>query len=213
MSKVTKADLLRALPIPLRNDAGMMKLAETAAKALLKAWSKIESPNIYARIDQLDENMLDQLAKELNIGWYDYEEDLDKKRATIKNSWNVRRVLGTKGAVEGALGDAAEGSYVEEWFEYGGDEFHFRVKIPGMLTQEKIDWIQKAVNLTKSVRSKIDSASFVQEWLHNLFVGCALYTYNHTTYNVAAVEIEDDWYIDENSDMLLDEDGILLIVE
>ena len=213
MSKITKADLLHALPEPLRKDPEMIKLAETAAEALIKFWDGIKSPQIYSNIDNLSESMLDQLASDLKIAWYDYNAAVEEKRSTVKNSWNTRKKTGTKKSVESVLSDAIPGSRVEEWFDYNGSPFHFRMKIPESMTQERTDWISQAVNLVKNVRSTADSINFVQEWLQHLFVGCALYTYNHTTYNVAAVEIEDDWYIDENSDMLLDEDGILLIVE
>ena len=65
----------------------------------------------------------------------------------------------------------------------------------------------------KNVRSVLDSYTFQGKWKHDLFAGCALYTYEESTYHVPAVVIENDWYIDETENMLLDENGILLIVE
>jgi len=102
---------------------------------------------------------------------------------------------------------------VEEAWEYNGDPFHFRVIFPDSWTPEKVAWATTAINTVKNVRSVLDSYVFNGKWRHNLYVGCALYTHEAVTYQVPVVVIESDWYIDEDSNMLLDEDGILLIVE
>lgn len=63
------------------------------------------------------------------MDWYDYSYDLEKKRETIKHSWNVHRRLGTKYAVETAISAIYPQTTVEEWFEYDGNPFYFRLKI------------------------------------------------------------------------------------
>lgn len=213
MSKLDKESMLQVYPSVLDHDRLFNALGRTMADGLGTAITDTEHANIYTRIDKLEEALLDTLAKDFNVSWYDYNATVVEKRAIIKNSMNAHRKIGTKKAVESIISDVIPGTKVEEWFEYDGKEYHFRMKIPGTWTPEKAEWIARTVNMVKNVRSRIDDYTFVLEWLHRLFVGCALYTAGHTTYNVPAVVIEDDWYIDENSDMLLDEDGILLIVE
>ena len=213
MSKFSVENFMANLPDVILKDEHLKQLAEVAARVMFKSLQDPRKAAIYCRIDELDEGVLDILAKDFNVSWYDYNATIDEKRSIIRNSMNARRHIGTKASVESIISDVMPGSQVEEWFEYGGDPFHFRMKIPGTWTQEKAEWITKAISLVKNVRSTVDDYTFVLEWLHHLYVGCALYTCGRTTYNVPAVVIEDDWYIDEDSDMLLDENGILLIVE
>ena len=204
---------MNILPSVLRDDAGMEKLARTVAENINGILPQINRAGIYFRINELDEGLLDVLASDMNIEWYNYNASIEEKRAIIQNSWNIHKHTGTKNALNSVISDVIPGTSVEEWFEYDGDPYHFRMKIPGTWTPEKKAWITKAISLVKNVRSVVDDYTFVMEWIQRLYVGCALYTCGRTTYNVPAVIIEDDWYIDENSDMLLDENGILLIVE
>ena len=106
-----------------------------------------------------------------------------------------------------------EDAELQENWEYDGEPFHFRMNFPGSWTPEKVAWATKAIQTVKNVRSVLDSYTFKGRWPHNLYVGCALYTHEATTYQVPVVVIENDWYIDELENMLLDEKGILLIVE
>jgi P2-related tail formation protein len=41
----------------------------------------------------------------------------------------VHRTVGTKGAVETALGAVYPGSHIKEWFEYGGEPYHFKLTV------------------------------------------------------------------------------------
>lgn len=213
MSKLDKESLMQVYPSVLDHDKLFNALGRTMADRLHAAIISAENANIYTRIDDLEEALLDTLAQDFNVSWYDYNASVAEKRAIIKNSMKAHRRTGTKASVESVLSDVLPGSKVEEWFEYEGDPYHFRLKVPGTWTPEKTEWITKAISLVKNARSTVDDYTFVLEWIQHLYVGCALYTCGRTTYNVPAVVIESDWYIDENSDMLLDEDGILLIVE
>ena len=162
--------------------------------------------------DTMPEWRLDELAWEYNIP-YDYSASIDAKREWIKNRLALSRMYGTPEGItrylKGYFGDAK----IEEFWEYSGDPFHFRMIFPDSWTPEKVAWATKAIETLKNVRSVLDSYTFATKWLHQLYAGCALYTYENGTYQLPAVEIEEDWYIDELGNMLLDEDGILLTVE
>jgi phage tail P2-like protein len=124
---ITPENLLRTLPEVLRNDEKMLALASSVAKALAARTDEIDALGIYTRVDDLREDLLDILAYDFKVDWYGYDYGLDAKRALIKDSFRVHRRLGTRSAVETALGDLYPESKVEEWFEYGGDPFFFRV--------------------------------------------------------------------------------------
>ena len=129
-------DFTRSLPPVLKNDPKMIALARTIAEQLQVTARQIEKNIIYARIDELDEQTLDVLAYDLHVDWYDYSYPIEVKRQTIKDSVKVHRKLGTKYAVETALGAVYPGTKVQEWFEYGGKPYTFRVIIGAMLRQQ-----------------------------------------------------------------------------
>ena len=113
-------DLLRIFPPALKYDPKMTAAAQSIAKELQRTGGEIRNNIIYARIDELDEAALDVLAHDLHVDWYDFNYPIEVKRATIRDSIKIHRRLGTKYAVETALGNVFPGTKVEEWFQYGG---------------------------------------------------------------------------------------------
>ena len=111
------ADFTNSLPPALKNDPDMMALAQTISAQLQTTAAEVRKNIIYARIDELDEATLDVLAYDLHVDWYDYSYPIEVKRRTIRDSIQVHRRLGTKYAVEKALGAVYPGTKVEEWFE------------------------------------------------------------------------------------------------
>lgn len=156
-SGVTKENLLQVLPSVLVQDDGMQPLGETASEALTLLWGKADLPTIYSRIDELPESLLDILAKDFKIDWYNYDHPVETKRMVIKDSFYVHKHLGTVGAVKRALSDVWPSFSLEEWFNYGGVPYHFRVAIADSdFTVEKREQAIRYINLVKNVRSWLD---------------------------------------------------------
>lgn len=162
--------------------------------------------------ESMAEWRLDEMAWEYGIP-YDYTADVEIKRKWIGEAETLYRLWGTKQGIVRYMDAYFEGAQLKENWEYNGSPFHFQMIFPGGWTPEKVAWATRAIEGVKNVRSILDRYEFAGKWPHNLFVGCALYTYESATYHLPAVEIESDWYIDELENMLLDENGILLIVE
>ena len=99
----TKENMLLALPHVLRQDPNMLALADSIATVLSFQWDEIDLLRIYQRIDELDEDLLDILAYDFKVDWWDYNYSLDVKRQTLKDNWRVHRMLGTRAALELAL--------------------------------------------------------------------------------------------------------------
>ncbi len=126
---LTAGNLMAALPEALRQDPSVFALAESVAGLLAGRPEEIDRLRIYPAIDALPENLLDILAYDFKVDWWDPEYSLEEKRRTLKTSWKVHKTLGTKAAVELALSAVYPGTEVEEWFEYDGKPYHFRVHV------------------------------------------------------------------------------------
>lgn len=206
-------DVTKFLPSFILNDTNGRALAK-AIDAGVQIMNNVISDGVKRLndVDSMPEWRLDEMAWEYNIP-YDYKADIDIKREWVRNVQRLARLYGTPEGIQQYMQGYFDTATVEEAWEYNGDPFHFRVIFPDSWTPEKVAWATTAINTVKNVRSVLDSYVFNGKWRHNLYVGCALYTHEAVTYQVPVVVIESDWYIDEDSNMLLDEDGILLIVE
>ena len=156
---ISKDMLMRTAPSVLVNDAGMNPLVQVLAQTMADLFNKCYSPILYSRIDDLPEAVLDILAKDFKVEWYDFNWGIEAKRQTIKDSFYVHRHLGTVGAVKRALTDVWPPSTVEEWFEYGGEPFYFRaiLEASGNIEPIHVDSVLNAIMLYKSARSHLEN--------------------------------------------------------
>lgn len=161
---LTAENLLRALPEVLRNDESMEALAASVAQVLAQRPEEIRQLSIYPRIDELPEDLLDILAYDFKVDWWDADYALEEKRQTLQDSWRVHRMLGTKAAVELAISAIFPEVRVSEWFEYGGDPYHFRLSIDVSEEDTGSDRYQRVlerVNFYKNLRSHLDEIVYI----------------------------------------------------
>lgn len=160
---LTAENLLRTLPDVLKNDASMSALAASIAAILAARPAEIQQLMIYPRIDELPEDLLDILAHDFKVDWWDGDYTLDEKRQTLKDSWSVHRMLGTKAAVETAISAIYPDTQVSEWFEYGGEPYHFRLLINSTyesVNQEKHQRVLDRVEFYQNLRSVLDEVEY-----------------------------------------------------
>lgn len=160
---ITQENMLSVLPGVLARDDGMFSLAKLIAWIFGADSGKVNAPAVFQNISSLDEGLLDILAKDLKVDWYDYDADVATKRKQIKSNWKVRDGLGTVAAVKTALQDVWPESTVEEWFDYGGDPGYFRV-ILGYDSGGTIDFDKavRMINVFKPVRAHIDGQPIIR---------------------------------------------------
>lgn len=161
---LTAENLLTAFPIALQGDPSAAALAEVTARLLARRPEEIDRLRIYPAIDRLDEKLLDILAYDFKVDWWDADYTLEEKRRIFKNSWYVHKHLGTRAAVETAIRDIYPNTDVQEWFEYeGGKPYHFKLSIDltDTLGDETRPWrVLERVNFYKSLRSHLDEIVF-----------------------------------------------------
>ena len=160
---ITAENLLRTLPTVLADDLGMEALAQMIAGAFGELATKPQSISIYTRIDTLDEALLDTLAYDFKVDWWNPDYTLEEKRRTLKDSWYVHRHLGTKSAVERAISAIYEGSTVAEWPSYDGRPYHFKLRIPvdqGTLDPDKHAKVLSLIRTYKNLRSVLDVVEY-----------------------------------------------------
>ena len=102
-----------------------------------KTMDYIDGSQIYTAIDSVAEPVLDALAVNWKIDWYDTGYDIDRKRRIVKTALTIRRTMGTVGAVRAQADAIYPGSTLEEWFEYGGTHGRFRLRVNIVTVEER----------------------------------------------------------------------------
>ena len=155
----TADNFMAQLPRVLAEDIRMNALARAITNALMTHLAEIKEAEIYTRIDELPEAVLDILASDFKIDWYDFDYSIEAKRNLVKTNYYVHRHLGTAGAVKEAIQALYPNSDVEEWFDYEGQPYHFRVALESGTPIIPISntAILKAVYTYKSLRSYLDA--------------------------------------------------------
>ncbi|MBQ8708527.1 MAG: phage tail protein [Succinivibrionaceae bacterium] len=106
--------------------------------------------------DKMPEWRLDEMAWELN-SLYDYTADVASKRKWIKDAIPLYSIWGTPQSVVDYLSGYFDAVELEEFWQYGGDPYHFRVTLTGEWTAENEAWARRAINTAKNVRSVMDT--------------------------------------------------------
>lgn len=120
-------------------------LQDTQTRALGAAWDKAFRKLVnyaervsmtFAFVMELDEEMADHLCLSLDIKGYKADLSLQKKRLLIRSALLNYSRMGTKVALEDAVGIIHGGTTVQENWEYGGQPYFFRVAVDA--GQEKV---------------------------------------------------------------------------
>lgn len=109
--------------------------------------------------EKMPEWRLDEMAWEYDI-LYDYDADIATKRNWISDAMHFYRVYGTAQGIVQYLKAAFDSASVEEWWEYGGDPFHFKVNATGEWSEEAEAWAWKSIAWVKNLRSVLDTITF-----------------------------------------------------
>ncbi len=164
MSKtITVENLIKLLPPSLLKNKQYRALAIAIAKELYKIYLESYKVIIYAEIDKLDEKVLDVLAVDFNVAWYDPNYSIEIKRNIIKDNVKVHNLSGTKRGLEIALGNIFKDSKVQEWFEYNGSPYKFKLIIDitenGLIKEQENLALEK-IKFYKNVRSELESINY-----------------------------------------------------
>ena len=160
MIELSELNLNDIVPSNLLEDKSVISILEALSPEGLQISNSISQAIIYARIDELPEDVLDMLAYQFHVDFYDLARTLEMKREAVKGSllWHMKK--GPEWAILKALEMIGiEGEFLH-WIETGDEPYSFRIKakITGSfyMTQGRdklISTIRRAVMESKAARS------------------------------------------------------------
>lgn len=210
---LTASNFLQTLPTVLQNDVNMQTLATAIATELEKLVGEIRLAQIYIRLDELDETMLDALAADFKVDWWRPDAPLDEKCRALKDSWYVHKHLGTKSAIETAVADYLGSGKVEEWFEYGGQPHHFRIASENnSAIISNYAAFMAVLEVVQRRSSVLEHITAILTHTQSLFLGTAIRVGKKGSAWMAPIQLDTYTVLgDEDGNFLIDEDGSVLI--
>ena len=157
MISIYEASVLDLLPPNLKQDPDMIAAAKSLDADFLMVVNEAKQCILLPRIDSLSEDILDMLAWQMHVDFYDATLNTEVKRSLIKNAYRIHKFKGTPAAVEELISTVFDSGEVVEWFDYGGDPYKFRVITANeSVTVDKAEQFVRALNSVKNMRSWLD---------------------------------------------------------
>lgn len=161
------------LPSSIAADKNVQVIAKTMNTELTALSNDIRLCLLLPRLDELPDNILDELAWQYHVDFYEEDMAIEKKRSQIRQSIDWHRHKGTPWAVEQVVTSVFKSAKVIEWFDYNAAPYHFKVVfikeplIDDTLLPKLIDVIFSA----KNTRSWCDELNFLTEKSSPLYIG------------------------------------------
>ena len=125
--KLQDLKLSEFLPQYMQSDDTAKAFEYAVQKQILRIVNQIKMLEIYTSINTQPESILDELGWQFNIPEYTSALSIDAKRNLIKTAISTHRKRGTVAAVRQVVTDIFGDARLEEWFQYNGQPYHFKI--------------------------------------------------------------------------------------
>lgn len=153
---IKKISLKDLVPDSIKDDDQVSAAIDALDKEIQKVSALCEVPRLISRIDELSGDALDHLAWQFRVDAWRSDLPAKNKRDLLRGAIAIHRKKGTPWAVEQAMDATGVPVELEEWFEYGGDPYYFRVRVKAEddpLSEDTVDRLMKDIDRYKNVRS------------------------------------------------------------
>lgn len=130
MIDIYNVSVLDLLPPNLQQDPDMIAASKSVDGDFSLVVNDVKQCILLPRIDEInDNNVLDLLAWQMHVDFYDTSLPIETKLQLIKSSNHLHKTKGTPAAVEKATQIVFGRSWMEEWFEYSGSPYMFKMNV------------------------------------------------------------------------------------
>ncbi|MFJ5766733.1 phage tail protein I [Lysinibacillus sp. NPDC093210] len=153
------SDLLKLLPPSLRQDPVLEAIAEATEMQLKQAYQEAGVVSNLVNIDEMPDELLDLLAFEKHVDFYQANLPIDQKRKLVKSSISLHRKKGTPAAIHLVFNKLALDSKLKEWFQYGGEPYNFKIEVnieDKSISEETFSSLITMINEYKNIRSHLE---------------------------------------------------------
>lgn len=161
LKDVTICDLI---PDVLKNEPKVMALSYVVHNLTEQLIELADKVLIYPNIDNQDDDVLDELAIELQTQHYNQTYDTETKRELIKNTLQWYMHAGTRAAVDEFVQSIyGVGTRITEWFENSTDglnPYEFSIQTDQQITSDMLQETSRYIEYIKNARSHLKTVGY-----------------------------------------------------
>lgn len=172
-----ESKVLSMLPPVLQKDSDIIAAAKALDKSTCSINKLTNKLNFVVNPNLTDHNLLDALAADFHVDFYNKDFPIETKQKLIEESMILHMEKGTAKAVEDLITAVFGEGQVQEWFEYGGQPFHFKVITSNReVTNERALEFIRALESVKRKSAVLESVNILQAELMNIYIGAVVHT-------------------------------------
>lgn len=177
MTNIEKLKVLSLLPPLLQKDRDIIAAANSLDISAKSTYQLIQQLNFITNPNLNDHKLLDAVAADFHVDFYDKEFSIEIKQNLIEESMILHMEKGTGAAVEDLITAVFGEGKVEEWFEYGGLPYHFKVITSNPeVTNERAQEFIRALESVKRKSAVLETVTILQSENMKLYVGTVTHT-------------------------------------
>lgn len=154
---LNNVDLLQLMTKYMQQDITTQGFCAALTPKLREVANEVILATVYLNLDSLPEDIVNELAGQFHVDFYDISGDMVSKRNLVRNSILIHRKKGTPYAVKKLIQDLFGTAELKEWFDYSGDPYMFRVAVDYSAgVSINIAKFHNLVDSVKNLRSKLE---------------------------------------------------------
>lgn len=218
MIKIRDANVKDLLPFFMNDNEEIAALSYAINLFVKKICDYAEKANAIVNLENASNEMLNSLCLELNIPCFHENDNAEIKRKLIKEAFLWHSMSGTPAALLKYFKMININAEIQEWYEYQGLPYHFRIignaNENQEITDETIQDVEKQVNRLKNARSLLDETVIIKpeslSFKSGEAIGVAVLPEIKITADYENSWINSTYLTDLNGDILTDKDGNLI---
>lgn len=176
MINIREIRLIDILPPNIAQDGKVSVAAEALDRELQAVTAAIDQCLLLSRIEKLPEPVVDLLAWQFHVDFYDVGLPIEQKRVLVENSLDWHRRKGTPAVVEEMVTALFGDGKVVEWWEYGGEPYKFKIVTSNAaVTNEKALEFIRLLGSVKNARSWLEKIEITITDNVNLYFAGVVY--------------------------------------
>ena len=139
----------------------------------------------YNHIENLPDKILDYLAIEWDLPYYEDSLDRDTKVRLVKEGFNWRRTAGTVYGVETLVKKMFGEGKVKEWYAFGGEPGTFRVQTNAPLVPDMEEFFKVLLRKEKNATSWLEFVDIIRDLTAKYYLmGISHQRYSYTKHRL-----------------------------
>ena len=194
--------ILREIPQNLLVDPRVEHLAQSLQQSVNDMLEWVDKINYRDNLEKLPDEIIEHLLWESHITWSEglaLASSREQKINLIHRSEELHRLKGTPAAIELVCSLLNVNSKMEEWFEYEGEPYHFKLKLritDKGLNENTVKLLEALVMEYKNVRSYLEAINIYLTSVGHFYTAATTTTHEKiSVYPYVITNVESQGYL------------------